>query len=326
MDTLRVGIIGCGGNMRWHLGSLLEIPGVMVVGLCDPSGEQLETTVRRFSSLASVPAFASYEDLLKAVSPQATLISTPHTQHRSQVEACFASESHVLVEKPLATTIEDCEAMIHARDRSGKVGYLSYQRHSEASYRYVKKAIESGQFGKVQMVSALLSQEWKRLTAGSWRQDPELSGGGMFLDSGSHMLDFLLWATGLDPKVVTAHLDDRGTPVEINASVSFTTHQGALGTITICGDAPNWHEEIIIWLDGGAFFLSNGALTVRDAEGTRLDVQDIRGGLGSPDASFVRAIRGQEESPTSFEDGLRVMRLSQAAYDSAGLGGTPVEV
>lgn len=310
--------------MRWHVSNLVKIPHVEIVGLVDPDPGQVNQTLTQFPQLRGIPTFNDFEDLLDQVDLDAVEISTPHTQHRHQVESCFEKGLHVLIEKPLATTIEDSEAMIQARDRSGKVGYLSYQRHTSAEFMWVKKHFESGRFGSVQMVSALLCQDWKAFTVGSWRQDPALSGGGMFLDSGSHMLDALLWMTGLEPETVNAHTHNRGTPVEINAAVSFTCKNGALGSIAICGDAPTWHEELVIWCDKAAIFLRNGKLSIRESDG-RADMDDLRGG-SNPDESFIRTIRGHEPNPTAFEDGLKVMKLSQAAYDSATSGGKSVQL
>lgn len=321
--SVRIGIIGTGGFMRWHIKNLLEVPEASIVALVDPDPAQIQRTKKECPTLAEVAAFSDYREMLEGSVLDAVEIATPHTQHLQQVKDSFARGCHVLIEKPLATTIADSEEMIRARDASGKVGYLSYQRHTSAAYTWVKAAIESGRYGKVQMVSALLCQEWKKFTIGSWRQDPALSGGGMFLDSGSHMLDAILWMTGLQPVTISGQLDYRDTPVEINAAVSFRAANGILGTITICGDAPNWHEEIIVWCDGGAFFIRNGTLTVHEANGSQFEGVDLKGGC-SPDRAFVDTILGKMPNPTAFEDGLKVMKLTQAAYDSARQGGAPI--
>jgi predicted dehydrogenase len=323
MNLVRIGLIGCGGNMRWHISELQKLDRVEIVALADPDPAQIQRTQSQYPRLKEVPVFADYRDLLNEPL-DAVSISTPHTQHRAQVEDSFAKGLHVMIEKPLCTTIADSEAAIQARDRAGKVGFLSYQRHVTAEYVHLRNEILAERLGKVQMVSAMLMQGWKRATTGSWRQEPELSGGGMFLDSGSHMVDALIWMTGLEPESVSAQIDSRGTPVDINAAVSFQAKNGISGTITICGDSPGWHEEITIFCERGAYFLNNGKLSVTSDTG-KLTYDHLHGST-SPDAAFVAAIRGEREVPASFEDGLRVMKLTQAAYDSAASGGAVVRV
>jgi predicted dehydrogenase len=147
----------------------------------------------------------------------------------------------------------------------------------------------------------------------------------MFLDSGSHMLDAILWMTGMQPESISAQIENRDTLVDINAAVSLRAANGVLATITICGDAPNWHEEIVVWCDRGAFFIRNGQLTVHEADGSRFEAGELKGGT-TPDQAFVATILGNIPNPTAFEDGLKVMCLTQAAYDSAASGGSPVRL
>ncbi len=181
-----------------------------------------------------------------------------------------------------------------------------------------------GEIGEVQYASVFLCQEWNRATKGTWRHDPALSGGGMLLDSGSHMLDALLWCTGLEPESVSGLLENRDTAVEINSSATVRFKNGALGTLTVCGDAPSWREEFTIWGDRGQILLRDGKITLSDASGTRMALEDVRGG-STPDSNFINAILGREEVYSPFEAGLAVTRLTEAVYRSAAQGGAPVQ-
>jgi predicted dehydrogenase len=262
--------------------------------------------------------------MLEAGGLDAVFLITPHTLHLPQMIKGFAAGLHVACEKPLCHTVEDCLAAIRARDASGKIGFLSYQRHTSAEYRWIREKILGGEIGDIQYASVFLCQEWKRFTQGTWRHDPSLSGGGMLLDSGSHMLDALLWCTGLEPETVSAFIEDRDTPVEINSASTIRFKNGAVGTMTVCGDAPAWREEFTIWGDKGMIMLRDGKISWMDQQGSRFTVEDVRGG-STPDANFVNAILGREEVHSPFEAGLAVTRLTEAAYRSASQGGAPVQ-
>lgn len=303
----------------------MAIPGVEVVALVDPAQEMIDLTLERYPQLAGVDVFDGHEKALAAGKIDAVAIATPHTQHKRQILDALSSGVHVLCEKPLVTTVADAHEVIAARDRSGKVGMVSYQRHFQPEYRFMRETIASGAVGKPTFVQALLGQEWKRATAGTWRQVLELSGGGQLNDSGSHMLDVLLWMTGLRAERVSAYIDNRGTPVDIDSSLSIQFDGGALGSISIAGDAPHWYEDITVWCERGAFYLRSGKLSWTDANGNRMTCDHLTGG-SSPDVNFIDAILGRAEVEAPFECGLRVIELTEAAWRSAAKNGDSVAV
>lgn len=318
-------MIGCGGNARWHLGLLAQIPEARVVGLADPDPAQIEQCRRDYPQLADVPSFASHTEMLASGGLDAVEISTPHTRHLAQICDAFADGLHVMCEKPLSTTVADARKAIEARDRAGCVGLLGYQRHFQPEFQMIRERIAAGSSGAVRFVSALQCQEWKRLTVGSWRQDPELSGGGQLNDSGSHLLDVLLWTTGLQPVTVAAHADFCGTPVDINSTLNVQFASGALASVSVVGDAHRWHEDFTVWCEKESFFLRDGRLTIVSEQGDRNEVpQGVP--AASPDQNFVDAILGRAEVGSTFEAGLAVIRLTEAAWRSAENGGLPVSV
>ncbi len=318
-------MIGCGGIARWHMSQLSKIPDVEIVALVDPSSDQIKACRHQFPNLADVPTFENHKAMLAEASVDAVEISTPHDQHFAQLRDSFEANKHVFIEKPFVSNPEQAMQAIEARDSSGKIGLLAYQRHTQAEYQWIRRKVQGGELGAVQGVSALLCQEWKRFTTGSWRQDLLQSGGGMLNDSGSHILDVLHWCTGLQPETVTAYGNDRGAPVDINTAIAVRFIGGALGTITIMGDAQNWHEDFTIWCEKGSVFMRNGKLTLIEEDGSRIQAEEIRGG-SNPNANFINAILGKEEVLSPFEAALPVLRLTAAIYKSIEGGGQPVTV
>ena len=323
-DRIRIGFIGSGGNARHHMGQVLSIPEASIVALADPNPAMIEAARRQHPALADTPAFDDFRRMLDEVPMDAVEISTPHTTHKEQILGAFQHGLHVLCEKPLVCTVADAHEVIAARDAAGKVGLLSYQRHYQPEFRCIRSRIASGDLGPVTFVSALQCQNWKNGTRGTWRQDPALSGGGQLNDSGSHLLDIILWVTGLAVESVSAYIDNCGTPVDINSALAVRFRGGAKGNLSIVGDATDWHEDATIWCEKGFFLMRSGRLQVCDSSG-RYTFDHLRGG-SFPDRNFIDAIRGRDEVQSPFECGLRVIELTEAAWQSGARGGAPVTV
>lgn len=326
MDKVRVGLIGCGGMTRGRLPNLMGVEGVEIVGLADPSQDQLARTKKADSRLEFVPSFTEHREMLAAIRPHAVVIGSPHSSHVGQVVDCFAAGAHVLVEKPLGNSVAESRAMIEARDKSGKIGAIAYQRHGQLIFRELKQIIESGAYGRLLMLNSHLAQQWLRFTRGTWRQEKAISGGGQIHDSGSHMVDILLWMTGLEAVTLSAFMDNRGVEVDINSVVNLTFSNGALGSLTIIGDAPMWQERHSFWFEGACVQIVDDKLSIIENSGKRMSMEFHGGENVSPDANFIAAIRGKAEVQAPFECGLKTIALTEAAWDSAAQNGAVVTV
>ncbi len=330
MDTIRVGMIGVGDIAQGHIERLLALPDAQIVGLADVSAQSLEKTQARHGArLSGTPVFADYREMLHAIRPDAVVICTPHTLHFPQAMDALDAGAHVLIEKPMVTRVPDAHALMAKIEHTQKVVGLAYQRHTQPQFRFIRDKIASGEFGAVQSVSALQQQDWAKGTRGTWRQDPAQSGGGQINDSGSHLLDIVLWVTNLTPQNVCAFMDNRGTPVDINTALAVQFAGGAQGTFSVVGDAAGWHEDITIWCEQGTFYVRNGGqFQVQGTDGTvftpELSEMPPQSDI---DANFIGAIQGREEIAAPPVCGLRTIELTEAAWQSGAAGGqlTPVQ-
>lgn len=329
-DKIRFGVIGTGGMAQGHIERLLKMPEVEVAAFADISDKSLERTRSKHGeAVADVPTFHNYREMLDKANLGALLIATPHTLHYQMAVDSLDAGAHVLLEKPMVNTVSDAHALLKKIDQAGLVVGLAYQRHGLPHFRYIKEKIASGEFGAVQFINALQQQGWAKGTVGSWRQDPALSGGGQINDSGSHLLDIVLWTTGLAPEKVAAFMDPRGTPVDINSALSIKFTSGAQGNISVVGDAAGWYEDITIWCDSGSFYVRNdGSFRVQGTDGKTFTPADADMPGGSDvDTNFVQTILGNQEIAAAPINGLRTIELTEAAWESAKAGGqlTPVK-
>jgi predicted dehydrogenase len=312
--------------MRHRLHQMLAVPEVEIAAMVDTDGSQTAETKAKFPELSGVPEARDLGEVLGKIPLDAVMLVTPHKGHREQVVSSFEAGLHVLVEKPLACSVEDAQACIDARDRSGKVGAVSYQRHGMPELQWLRGVLQGGAYGKVLCVSSLLCQDWLNFTSGTWRQDPDVSQGGMLNDSGSHIFDIVLWTTGLVPQAVTCLTDNRATAVEIDSVTSICFEGGALASVCVMGHAPTWHERHVITLESAIVIWTDGKLELTAREGYDSTVPLEWPPATTPDQNFIDAVLGRSEVLAPFECGMDVVRLTRACYESAEKGGSPVSL
>ncbi len=329
-DRIRIGIIGCGGNMSGHVKRLVrEYAGeAEVVALVDPSAASIDRLVASNPEAAAVPRFETHTEMLRAVQPDAVEISTPHTLHYEQIMDALGAGAHVLTEKPMVCEVGHALEVIQRSRELGKVLLVSYQRHYQPLFRYIKGQIDAGELGDVQYVAGLQNQDWYRGTQGAWRSRLALSGGGQLNDSGSHLLDIILWTTGLAVGAVHCFQENFAGEVDINTAISLRFRNGAMGTLSIIGHAPGgmWEDITFYGSKGSIYYRTAGVrgepLRFQQRWFDRPDVltEPSLPQASDPDRNFIDAIKGRAEVDSPPIGGLRVIELTEAAWRSARTG------
>jgi predicted dehydrogenase len=234
---------------------------------------------------------------------------------------------HVLTEKPMVCTVQHAKDVIRKVEETQKSLMVSYQRHLQSEFRYLRNQIMAGELGKIRFINALQDQDWYLGTMGAWRQDPSLSGGGQLNDSGSHLLDIVLWMTDLEVDELQAYIQNYESKVDIDSAMSVRFRGGALGNISIVGSSPasGMWEDITIWGDKAVAYMRNGKITIKGLYSKdAYEPTGLPGGT-SPDRHFVDALMGRDTIQVPATCGLRVIELTEAAWES-GRTGKPVKV
>ncbi len=327
-SPIRVGLIGCGGNGRGHLRRLCEMEGIALAGIADPSTKARELA-REAVQDSDLPGFRKPSNLLAQTQPDAVVISTPHTLHLRHILDSLEAGCHVLCEKPLICSTSEAREVIAARDATGLLLGISYQRHTMSPYMYCRQLLADEEIGEITFVSCWQAQAWYYLTRGTWRVNPELSGGGQLNDSASHLLDAVLWMTGLQPEEVHAIVDKLDAEVDIVSAITAHCSNNALCNFSVIGNAPpgfGVFEEIVIWGSKAALAIQDNDVYRWNASGKRRKVAKREMPKGSnPDANFIAAIRGTEQLAAPAECGLPVIQLTEAIWES-GESGQPAKV
>lgn len=323
MEQLRIGFVGAGGMGNHHAREVLRREEARPVAVCDPSSGARERLLGTLGAASEgVKAFSDLREMLGAVPMDAVVITTPHTQHGEHVRACLEAGLHVLVEKPMTTTAGDARELIALAEKQGKVLATAYQRHGDGKFIKARELVQSGAIGEVRLVHVIIAQDCLDIfrPGASWRADPALSGGGHFMDTGSHINDMLLWITGLEPQRVMAFINREGTLVDVLTAVAVEFTNGAVGNLSYTSMSPEWREEFTFYGTEGVMRLGAGEplRVTRRGEDTVLP-RPAAGGK-PPLQNFLDAIQGKAEVQAPPVCGLRVAQLTEAAYKSAESG------
>jgi len=325
--TLRIGMIGCGGNARGHLKALVAHPEAEVVALVDPSKAMLAAARQAVPALDGAPDFPDHRKMLRSVELDAVALSTPHTLHTRQIIDCLDAGLDVLTEKPLTCSVAETKKVVAKAKAKRKVVVVAFQRRFHAMRRFMRDFVRDKAFGKPLFVQSFLSQAWLTGTRGTWRQDPKLSGGGQLNDSGSHIIDMIFWIMPARPAEVSAFIDHRGAKVDIDSAISYRFADGALGNLSIAGAGPKgvfWEDMTIIGSNQRALFYRGGVLSVT-VDGARADYKSFPRD-GSPDAHFIDVVRGRAKNQSPPEDFLPAIAFTEACWKSGAQGGKVVKI
>ncbi|MCR8632147.1 Gfo/Idh/MocA family protein [Paenibacillus radicis (ex Xue et al. 2023)] len=233
--TIRVGIIGSGSVARAHAANYKALPGVEIVGVADivPGKAKEFIEVRQLNGAS---AFENHLDLLNE-DIDAVSVCTPHVaHHRTTVDALLAGK-HVLVEKPMCSSLEQAVEMVEAGKKSGKILTVGFQPRYDPNHKAMKEIVESGQLGKVYYVQTGAGR--RRGLPGGTFISKEISGAGAIFDIGCYSLDMALNTIGYPkPITVSAYTSNYfGTnPKYHNQSEKFEVDDFGVAMIRLEGD------------------------------------------------------------------------------------------
>jgi predicted dehydrogenase len=344
-DTLGFGLIGLGEIAYKSTGKLLQqTQNARMVAGVDPVPEMAES----YQETYGIPCSTDLKDVLEHPDVDAVVISTPHKSHVALgIEAARAGK-HVVVEKPMATTLEDADALIEAcRDAgvlcSPKEGGVHYQPTTVKA----RELIAQGAIGDVMAVYILgaANKPDSYWTGGytnrvqtTWRKFKEEAGGGILIMNYIYDIYRIRNVTGLEVVRVFAEYDTYRTPVEVEdfITVSFRFSNGALGNLTASSCAPGASKAGMrgTHTKGNRIFGTEGQIVFADDEllvYTERDIPGLERGdwtqLSLPPEEpyvtyfdrFAEAVLKGERAPIPAEEGRRDLEVILAAYESGRL-------
>lgn len=339
-DTLRYAIIGAGMMGNEHIRNIAIIDGAQVVAAADPH-EGSRDWARLTMGDAPIALYADYHEMLAAADTfDAVIIATPNHTHRAVLEDVFATGKHVLIEKPLCTTFEDCQ-WVQAATRSypGVVWMGLEYRWMPPVTRFVEQ-VRAGAAGDVKMLTIREHRFPFLQKIGDWNRFNRNSGGTL-VEKSCHFFDLMRHIIGSEPRRVMAsgghdvnHFDERydGEMPDImdNAFVIVEFDNGVRACHELCMFVTALEQrehltvtgtkgalEVLIPQSELAHTLNTGNETIRtkiDVDQRVLDAGHHHGASYYQHLAFQDAIRAQTPPLVTVDDGLRSVAMGLAAH------------
>ena len=356
MERVKTAVIGCGKVGHMHAKALRSIPNSLFTAVC---GRDINKT-RVFAEQYNVKAYSSIEEMAADSEVEAVIICTPHPNHAEYAVKAARAGLHVLVEKPLAASLEDCDAIIEAAKENKVVLGTVCQRRFYIPVQRVRRAIDEGKIGRPVFgtVNMLGWRDKAYYDSDPWRGTWKGEGGGVLVNQAPHQLDLLQWFMGPVDELFGywSNLNHPYIEVEDTALAVIKFKNGGVGNIIVSNSQNpalfgkvHVHGEngasVGVQTDGGAMFIAgmsgiteppvNDLWTVRGEEhlleGWKREDTDFFNSIDTMQyfherqlEDFLKAVVNGTRPLIDGEDGRKTVEIFTAIYRSTR-DGVPVK-
>jgi UDP-N-acetyl-2-amino-2-deoxyglucuronate dehydrogenase len=264
---VKTAIIGCGKVSHLHAAALQQGINCELTAIYSRSMEKAE----QFAAKYGIQAFDDIEKMIREAGIESVVVCTPHPFHAAAVVKAAEAGAHCLVEKPLASSLPDCDTMIRVCQKNNvKLGVVSQRRFYEPVQR-LKKAIEEGKIGSPALgtINMLGWRDKNYYDSDDWRGTWDNEGGGVLVNQAPHQLDIFQWFMGPIDEVygIWKNLNHPYIEVEDTALAIVKFKSGAIGNIIVSNSQkPGIYGKVQIHgtngasvgvqTDGGAMFIA----------------------------------------------------------------------
>ena len=314
---LKFAIVGTGIIAQTHINALAALKDCELVAVCDLNEER----VKSYADKLGIPYFLNYRDIPAAVECDAVILNLPHGIHAEAAIFFLEAGINVLVEKPMANTVAECDAMIAAAEKSGKKLAIAHpQRFSKANI-FVKNIIDSGELGRICMYNEQRSINYFDEKRPAWFTNKKMAGGGIVMNYGAHAFDRIFSLTGARPTEVFAGCDNfkNDKDVEGHSQIFAKFDNGMTASVTFSGYNTVLYE-IVIYFSNGAIRIRGINVDVKRGDGKWETTEGLHDGQDFVREldSFCKYVKGEsseiEIPDTAF--GRSVIEAIQKAYNA----------
>lgn len=334
MDQIKVAVIGCGSiSKHRHIPEYAANPHVKLVAFCDPVIERAE----QFAQLHGGKAYSDYEEMLNKEKPDAVSVCTPNFVHAPAAIAAANAGAHVLVEKPMAASEAECEAMIEAARRTDVLLMVGHNQRYMPPHVKAKEILKSGVLGKVLTFRTSFGhpgpESWSADGRESWFFRKREAIMGAMGDLGVHKSDLIRWLLEDEVAEVAAMigtLDKADTDIDDNATCVLRMRSGAIGTLVASWTYYRGEDNsTVLWCEHGVMKigtdpedqviveLRNGSVEKYKVGAIATNEEQTSSGVID---AFVESIVTKSASPVSGEEGMRSLKVILAAFESQESG------
>ena len=309
----RIGVVGAGIIGASHKKAILGNPDCILTAACDLDVAKAEAMAEG----TEARVYTDYKVMYENETLDAVVLNLPHFLHKD-VSVWFLERGvAVLVEKPMANTVAECDAMIAASKKSGAPLAVGHVQRYFRPYRHLRRLIEEGSLGKLCQINEIRNTDYFP-NRPAWFLDKKKAGGGIIMNYGAHTLDKVFYTTGLEVTGVSAAGSNLLTDDSIEASAQMLVRfeGGVSGVFSYCGThCPTYYQTDFYFTNGTAridrwgsrLLVSEGAKPLEEVE---LEPNNV---FGDQLAEFVKLLRGEPSEVVTPEYGRRVIAILEDA-------------
>ncbi len=331
MEKIKTAIVGVGKIAQIaHLPVLKKMENVELVAVCDVDEKKMAHIIQKFD----IPRWYNLVDeLIERESIDALHICTANYYHFPMALMALRKGIHVFVEKPLALTVRHAQKIADVAQKNGRTVMVGMQHRFRDDVQILKEFIQNNELGKLFFIKSGWLKKWSKELQLNWEAKKQYSGGGVLMDFGIHMIDMMMYLTGM-PKIRTARLLSyklrEKLEVEDSALAFLETENGMGVTIESSWNLHLDHDIQYTHIFGekGSAYL-NPLRIQKEMHGnlvTVTPIQDEKVGdryLRAYETEihhFYNVIVGKEKNISPAEDAINVLRVIEALYRSANEG------
>jgi len=328
MSKLKFAILGCGRISTKHVEALInnkdEAELVAVYDIIEELAVDKKNQYESVIEGANVKVYTDYNEFLNDVNIDVVTIATISGYHAQQAIDCLNHNKHVLIEKPMALTIEDADKIIKTGKEKNKKVCVSHQNRFIPAVQNLKRAIDEGRFGK--LIHGTARTLWNRndeyYKQASWRGTKALDGGTL-MNQCIHNIDLLLWMMGGEVERLYSETDTfiRNIETEDFGAILMRFKNGAVGIVegSVCVYPKNLEESLSIFGEKGTVVIKNGKIATWVFEDERnydnFEYDESNLGHTPLYKDFIDAIINDREPLVNGEEGKRAIEIILKAYE-----------
>ena len=307
----KLGIVGAGIIGRDHSEAILRNNDCELVAVCDTVLERAEEIAKDHKA----QSFTDYKEMCEKTELDAVILNLPHFLHHDVTVYFLEKGINVLVEKPMAMSVEECDSMIAAAEKSGAKLAVGHVQRYYSAYGEIKKLVESGKLGKLKMITEVRNVNYLPGRP-KWFLDKKLSGGGIVMNYGAHTIDKIMYVTGETVTEATAYLSNplSDDNVEINAQVLLQFTGDLTATVTYCGCPDTRAYETVFYFTNGMAKAAGGSDFCLFENNQWVNYGGTTDLLYDQLVEFVKFLKGEDSNIVTPEYGREVISAIEKIY------------
>ncbi len=315
---IKIGLIGVGAVGEMHKEAIDGHPDCELTAVCNRTISKAE----KMAEGTSIHCYSDYKEMMEKEELDAVIVNLPHDMHHDVTNHILNCGVSVLVEKPMAMTVAECDSMMKTAEKNGVILAVGHVQRYYDCLRGLRKLIAEKRLGKLCAVTIKRNCDYFTNRA-AWFLDKKQSGGGILMNYGAHSMDILFYTTGLSVKRVAAvgnnFLTDHN--VEATAQVLLEMEGGVGASILHCGCKVHGEDEFIYYFTNGTAQIRNGLELWISEGGAPYEMVDTSNEgmhenfMIDQIAEFIKMMKGEPNEMVTAEYGRDVIATLEQAFE-----------